>query len=354
MKSSAKFIIPQKYLFRDTYEQVLYNLDKVENPFVALMGARFSHAANSCESIDLVSEFSDFTNDTYYFIRDVFLDVLDIELINTNLARTSNTELVVINALSTYSQKNLSISLSAHHPPSIIAADKFISYDATRFIKYGYNETINYLNNITLPLGTADEWLSSVQYEIGTILLDEPHEIVIQNLTDLNNINVQNYIRALNLCKELSRIGFKVRTFCRTESDKLLDLLKQYNFIEILSFGKWICYSDMLSIYAKHELFFSHFQETFGFPICESLQSGRPVICFIENANQSILRHYQNSVLLSIYQSKYSAISLITDYITKLRKGNFSSQIKKDSYLSLSTNTFCSRLLAIMSNNRLL
>ncbi len=207
------------------------------------------------------------------------------------------------------------------------------------------------MNEIVEPIGTANEWISNVGSEFKTILLDEPHPIVLEALDDEHNILTKQYKHSLDVCSELSKFNFKIRTFCRSENQKQIDFLKHYPFIDYISCGKWVSYGRMLEIYAQHETLFSFFQETFGFPIYETLQSGRPIISYIENANPAVLRQFQNAVLISYYQSPALCAQIYIEYIKNCRSFNFFDKIKEEAFLKCSTNTFCQRVVHDMQRN---
>jgi hypothetical protein len=202
---------------------------------------------------------------------------------------------------------------------------------------------------ITVPMGCGQSWLPDPITDRGrVILLDEVHSSVIENFEDENCFNVHAYRHSLEVCSALSKIGYRILTFCR-ESRKFIEKIKtQYPFLETIDWDGWMPFTEIAKQYARAPLFFSHFHEAHGYPIYENLQLGNAVVGYAENINPHVVRPFQNGVLLSVSMQPSTAATMVDDYHHRYLAEDLRPIIARDAHVRFSCDTFVSRLVSAL------
>jgi hypothetical protein len=351
MPMSIAFIIPDR-VNPDLIglDNVLNHTNKISNPFLSILGTRLYDAAKS-GGINYPIEISngdDIKPNTIYFVRDFFFNWLDKDRWNQANVESFGSHLVRLCALAEPNNNWLGAGFNA------LRSAKQGHFSTSAFYGYSNLGASNELNNIQIPLGCAAEWLPLQSMPSKSILLDEPHITVLDNLHVEDDIRTVLYKNALEVCRELHNRGFKISTFSREKNGQFNDFIAGYPFIEKISAGDWIPYKQLLSTYGEYPLFYSWFPETFGFSIYENLQIGNGIITYSEIANPCALRQMQNSACLSLYSKVSISADIVEDYYEKYVANNFGDLIREESHRAFSTNLFGERLYKIMNYNKLL
>jgi hypothetical protein len=201
--------------------------------------------------------------------------------------------------------------------------------------------SFNDRNRTTVPLGTLQCLCDKTNHGDKTIILDEPHRVVLDDI-DKNKQHVISFRKSLDICRILNDRGWAVRTFCtRDKDDRFARIEKEHPYLRVKKFEKpWVPYLEMIDIYKTGSVFFDHYQETHGFAAYENLQMGNSLVVFSENFNPLTVRQFQNGVSLSLYMSN----ELCADMIEEQFCLNKHDQISAESRKLFSADTFADRL----------
>lgn len=225
-------------------------------------------------------------------------------------------------------------------------------FSSKRLGKFGHETSFYYdvlqkANNndlVTVPLGCGTDWLPTIDHTKKSIFLDEPHKQVIDNLKNRDLQHVFSFFRSLEICEVLASRGFEICTFARTESEELVEVYKEFPFLNVIGVGSWIPLRRLLEYYGEHSLFFNFFQETHGFPVYENLQMGNAGIVFAENFNPFVIRQMQTGVALSLYSDPTVSASIVEDFFQRYVTCGLREQIRSEATKLYSADTFFPRL----------
>ncbi len=195
-----------------------------------------------------------------------------------------------------------------------------------------------------VPLGCSQSWLPHKNHKDPVIFFDEPHKIILESLSDDNNINVVFYKHALKTAQVLAERGFQLVTFCREESELLPSVLDNYPIFSRINEEGWIPFSRLAEHYSSASMFFSYVGETFGYASFENLQLGNGIIAYSEHRNPYDFRQMQNSALISIYMQPELAADVICEFFQRFEKQDLRTCIRNNAYRKFSTETFMPRL----------
>lgn len=195
-----------------------------------------------------------------------------------------------------------------------------------------------------IPMGCGQNWLPAVQHSDKVIFLDEPHETLLAELGNKDDIRVALLMHSLETCRALSEKGYEVITFSRESAHSSANLYKNYEFLRLLRIGSWIPFSMLMSYYAQASLFFSFFTETHGYPIYENMQLGNGVITYAETFDAFRLRPMQRGVLLSVYNSPRVCAEIVDEYYERYKSNGLRAYIREEAKELFSVETFFCRL----------
>lgn len=195
-----------------------------------------------------------------------------------------------------------------------------------------------------VPMGCGSSWIGDVKHTDKTIFLDEPHMTVIDKLDDPDDIRSRMFTHALSTCRVLSAMGFRIVTFSRTSSAKLDAIYRDNPHIEVVGCNGWIPYATLLEHYSSASIFYSHFPESFGYPIYENMQIGNGIAIYAESFDAYRLRHMQKGVSLSVFSSPETCAKIISEYYSRYVAHRLRSQIAAEANEAYSVDTFFRRL----------
>lgn len=197
---------------------------------------------------------------------------------------------------------------------SLLRLDRTSYFNLDSPWDYNYIDGAN-ASAIIEPMGCPNSWVEPYlgKKKDRVVFLDEPHFSL--DITDINSINFNCFVHALEVCKILHlKGGYQIRTFSRSQNSSYLEYIKKhYNFVNVFHEGSWLQLNELISEYAKATIFYSWFTETHGYPIYEAMQTGAIIAGYSESLNTMWLKNHQDSIILSVYQAPdLSAMSLLS------------------------------------------
>jgi hypothetical protein len=337
-----KFIIPWLKEFEKKPIELMFDLHKDQT----LMASRLYHACKVA-NVKMIDKFPDAQDLDQFFIYDYFLN----KKLDGNMHFFSEPpDQKNITYLSECSEKEARIH---KNKKSTIQFNPFVCnylkpFDCRKFYRSNILDKFNG-EDLTVPLGSINNFCNKNYDKQKVIILDEPHCWSLNKFKS-NEVNYQDtysYLKAIRICKILEKRGFKIITFfTRNDSDFFLQFIDNKWNIMSNSYS-WIPYLDLLKLYAQGVLFFSHYQETHGFSVYDNLQMGNGIVVFEENFNPYTINQFQNGVKLSLRICDIACASLIEEYYNSYSK-DFFDNIINDSYENFSCDTYIKRLKEAM------
>lgn len=339
--------VPSIQLIRDRgVDYILENTHKFDGPFLYLMGARwFEIASNSKRPFASMIEHVVPIDNALIVMSDFAAAYPHIWRTDKNTLRERGSELLIFSDVTADVTDDLRGTLNGFDAPRY---DRRSSID---FYEYGYLKSANNKNLITVPLGCGNRWVRS---PLGRkpekhILLDEAHKIVIKNFSNKDLMYVRSFMHSLDVCKILAGQGYRISSFSRESSDFIRMVQADYPFIELIQEENWIPFNKMASYFHEMPIFYSHFQETHGYPIYENLQAGNAVIGYAENVSSEVIRTMQNGVLLSQMLSPELSANMVDEYFNRYVKQNLQVEVAQDAARRFSCETFTQRLIGALA-----
>lgn len=340
----------------------LQNITKHKNPFLELMSIRWYYAAQKeNDIIQTVSRIKDVEPNSIYFVSDHFFRYNNIndryKCIDVELDEIKYKKSLIIPFMACGGMGRDTLNFDKNSFPIVGEYNFFWTPRFKNIEKYKINnycniKKINDINILTIPLGGMEDFTPPKKNLKPSILLDEPHQLTLKHIDDLNKQHVCSWFKALEICEILANRGYTISTFSRWKHKLVKDIYAKYSFLNIISCEEWINYIDMLSYYSENSLFFSFHQESHGFPIYENLQIGNGIITFSENFNPLIINQLKNGVSCSLNMSSKICADLIDEYYSNYY--NSVENIKEDAYLHYSADTFGVRLINQLKRNKLI
>ena len=216
-------------------------------------------------------------------------------------------------------------------------------FDPNLTYRHQVVEGFNDKSVILAPMGGEEEHCHKNFHKSKTILLDEPHRLILENWNEDNLQYVYAYKKAIAICKLLEKRGFEITTFCSSGHKNARHLPSP-----VYPAGRWIPYLKLMLLYKQNCMFFNPFQESHGYSTYENLQMGNSIITFSENFNILTSKQFQNGVVLSLYFSDSLCVQMIEEYFDRYVNQERHGLIKKESNELYSTNTFASRVKKAM------
>lgn len=322
-------------------DRVLAHTDTLPNPFLQLLGARWLHAQRHDTSgrSETVTQVDHDSDDTIvlpdFFLGDLIrsfgsMDAVQrydgIILVFSDLTQASETAGIRKAAMNSF--------LSARSGP----------YDRGLGFHYmSFNETGGTLLPV-VPMGCGASWLKPVDHDDKVIFLDEPHMSLVDILGTEHDVRTRLFKHALEVCRILSRKGFRIVTFSRTSSPVLEEIYREHDYLDVVGFGSWIAFSEIVTQYARASLFFSFFTESFGYSIYENMQLGNGVISYFETFDPYRAMHMQKGALISIYNSPDVCADVVDEFYERYRSLKLRRAMAESANRDYSAETFLPRL----------
>ena len=211
-----------------------------------------------------------------------------------------------------------------------------------------WDQNVNDQTQFAFGLGPSEDFLKPLDtIKKKKIFFDLVHPYLVNGKISSNSQAYFALKKAIEICNELnSFFGFEVSTIITDDQTGkfLRNLGVDFRIEEATG---WIPYKKILDIYSSNRMLFSHFQESWGFPIYENLCLGNPVLCFEEFANPLGIISFQNGLKFSMFQNTKITAAQINDFFESLDEEGLKS-IRKQSLRRFSADTFGLRVKAAL------
>lgn len=340
IRSDVNFLIPWLKEFQT---------NKIENMFdrykdQSLMASRLYYAC-LISNTPMFDKFPKDSKKGFYFLYDYFLN------------RKHDGSFHYFDHTDNYVQNNIKIICECsekesrvHKQFSNIQFNPFVCnylkpYEKDKFYRSNIIDKFN-RNELTVPLGSISKFCNKDFHKSPVIILDEPHSWTMRKISsdrkrqlkpiEGEDQDIYSYFKSLEICAILEKKGFEINTFlsrCENSAQFLFEEKKR----------PWIPYLEILNLYSRGSLFFSHYQETHGFSVYDNLHMGNAVIIFEENFNSFVINQFQNGVKLSLKMESKLCADIIENYFLNFYNKDIYEQIKDDSFKNFSCETYIER-----------
>ena len=354
-RDDVKFFIPQPKLFhKKNLRDILNSSARFKNPFRVLMQARWLCAAEA-SGIQVIGP-DDLANNSIENKIVIFSDhfIKDYEKVAFDQSGNINIPFgASANPTSTGNKMSSTNSFRMFGSYNFFESSRLQSYPDRSFSDYGSLSLGNY---IFCPLGglfikELVELAKQKKPEHRLILLDDPHRLQYNNINQIDLHHVFSLHQALKICEVLiEKYDYAIHCQHRGhDEDRALESVIVKHGVKFFK-ENWKPYSTMVNQYSRYSLIFSHFQETHGFGVYESLQTGTPVAYFFENLNPLILKPILFGTPISLDYSADISARIINDFIVSENEDRRGARAEL-AHSFFSSETFGVRLLEKLKLN---